>query len=118
MLVLVLSLSVPELRLLLRGGGLGLGGLLPVAPDHDDAQEGADDGGAQQDQDHGYADGPLARGEEAVERVIEVDEGHCQRPDRVVQEDDGGGHEHGEADESPEHCQLGSEENKAGGCDE
>lgn len=75
MLVLVLSLSVPELRLLLRGGGLGLGGLLPVAPDHDDAQEGADDGGAQQDQDHGYADGPLARGEEAVERVIEVDEG-------------------------------------------
>lgn len=65
----------PGLRLLLRGGGLGLRGLLPVAPDHDDAQEGADDGGAQQDQDDGYADGPLARGEEAVQRVVEVHEG-------------------------------------------
>lgn len=37
---------MPRLRLLLSSSRLGLGGLLPVAPDHDDAQEGTDDGRA------------------------------------------------------------------------
>jgi len=115
-----------ELRLLLRGS-LGLGRLLPVAPDHDDAEEGADDGGPEQDENDGYADRPDAGGEEVLERVVRVDEGldaavsqclafhtvvrletrslkekglyHGQRPDGVVEEDDRGGHEHGEADE-------------------
>ena len=64
-----------DLRLLLGGGGLGLRGSLPIAPDHDDAEEGADDGAANQDQDHGDADGPDARGEEGVQRVVGVDEG-------------------------------------------
>lgn len=64
-----------SLRLLLRGGGLGLGGLLLVAPDHDDAEEGADDGGGEQDEDDGDADGPDARGEEVLEGVVRVDEG-------------------------------------------
>lgn len=64
-----------SLRLLLRGGGLGLGGLLLVAPDHDDAEEGADDGGGEEDEDDGDADGPDARGEEVLEGVVRVDEG-------------------------------------------
>ena len=63
-----------ELRLLLRGS-LGLGRLLPVAPDHDDAEEGADDGGPEQDENDGYADRPDAGGEEVLERVVRVDEG-------------------------------------------
>lgn len=63
------------LRLLLRGGGLGLGGLLLVAPDHDYAEEGADDGGGEEDEDDGDADGPDARGEEVLEGVVRVDEG-------------------------------------------
>jgi hypothetical protein len=63
------------LRLLLRGCGLGLGGLLLVALDHDDAEEGAHDGGGEQDEDDGDADGPDARGEEVLEGVVRVDEG-------------------------------------------
>lgn len=123
------SLSLFVLRLLLRGGGLGLGGLLLVAPDHDDAQEGADDGGGEQDEDDGDADGPDARGEEVLEGVVRVDEGlavvavlatgccysrlprvpgslessyfiyHEQSPEGVVEEDDRGCHEHGDAHE-------------------
>lgn len=63
------------LRLLLRGGGLGLGGLLLVALDHDDAEEGAHDGGGEEDEDDGDADGPDARGKKVLEGVVRVDEG-------------------------------------------
>lgn len=93
-----------------------------VAADHDDAQEGADDGGAEKDQDDRYPDGPDARGENVLERVVRVDKGLCesvsecgherarervvwfvtyheQSPDGVVDENEGGGQEHGEADE-------------------
>lgn len=71
--------SLDLLRFLLARGGrgsrLGLGGLLPIAPDHDDAEEGADDGRAEQDQDDGDADGPDAGREEGVQGVVRVDEG-------------------------------------------
>lgn len=60
------SRTTCRLRLLLGRRGLGLGGLLVVAPDHDHGQEGTDDGGTEQDEDHGYADGPDARGEDSV----------------------------------------------------
>lgn len=63
------------LRLLLGRRRLGLGCLLPVALDHHHAQKGADDGCAQEDEDHGDADGPLARGEDVLEGVVGVDEG-------------------------------------------
>src|SRR5690242_20093812 len=63
-----------SLGLLLRGR-LGLGSLLPVASDHDDAQEGTHDGGAQQNEDDGYANGPDTRREEVLQRVVRVDEG-------------------------------------------
>ena len=63
------------LRLLLGRRRLGLGCLLPVALDHHHAQERADDAGAQQDEDHGDADGPFARGEDVLEGVVRVDEG-------------------------------------------
>lgn len=66
-----------SLRLLLRRGGLGLGGLLLVAPDHDDAEERANNGGGEEDEDDGDADGPDARGEEVLEGVVRVDEGLC-----------------------------------------
>ncbi len=129
------------LRLLLAGGsGLGLGGLLAVASNHDHAEERADDGGTEEDENDGDADGPDAREEEVLERVVIVDKGlrekkrislitgagifptkmrpgatmakwkaeedeecaayHQERPNGIVQEDNGGGHEHGEADES------------------
>ena len=51
---------------LLLGCGLGLGSFLPVASDHDHANEGADNGGAEEDEDDGYADCPDARREEVV----------------------------------------------------
>jgi hypothetical protein len=70
--------SKPTLRVLF-GGSLGLGGGLLVAPDHDDAEEGADDGGSEEDEDDGDADGPLARGEEVLEGVVVVDKGLCAR---------------------------------------
>lgn len=63
-----------SLRLLL-GSGLGLGGFLLVAPDHDHADEGADDGGAQEEEDDGDADCPDAGEEEVLEGVVVVDEG-------------------------------------------
>lgn len=63
------------LRLLLGCSSLGLGRLLPVALDHDDAQERAHDGGPEQDEDDGNADGPHARWEEILEGVVGVDEG-------------------------------------------
>jgi hypothetical protein len=85
---------------------LGLGGLLPVAADHDDAEEGADHGGTEEDEDYGDADGPDARGEEVLEGVVRVDEGHQQGPDGVVEEDDRGCHEHGEAYEFVEHYRV------------
>ena len=54
---------------------LGLEGLLAVAPYHDDGEEGTDDGGEQNDQDHRDADGPDAGEEERVQDVVLVDEG-------------------------------------------
>lgn len=79
--------------------------LLPVAPDHDAGEEAADDGAAEQDQDDGDADGPDARREERLERVVLVDEGHQQGPHGVVGEDGGCYDEHGESDEAIEHCE-------------
>lgn len=67
--------SFTHLSLLLGGGGFRLGRLLPVALDHDDAKEGADDGRAQQDEDDGDADGPDARRKEVLERVVRIDKG-------------------------------------------
>lgn len=74
--------SVDALSLLLvrLGGGGGccsgcFGGLLPVAADHDYAEEGSHHGGAQEDKDHGDADRPDAWGEEVLEGVVCVDEG-------------------------------------------
>lgn len=61
------------LCLLLRGS-LGLGGLLPVAPDHNHGQERTDDGAAEEDEDDGDADGPDPGREEVLERVVVVDE--------------------------------------------
>lgn len=70
----LLATSLVPLRLLL-GGGLGLCGLLAVAANHDDAEEGAHDGGAEEDKDNGDADGPDAGREEVLQRVVVVDEG-------------------------------------------
>lgn len=110
------SFAVVKLRLLLAGGGsLGLGGLLSVASNHDHAEEGADDGGTDEDENNGDADGPDAGEEEVLEGVVIVDEGHQERPHGIVQEYDGGGHEHGEADELVEHC--GGHEIEEGECD-
>lgn len=50
---------------------------LAIAPHHDDAQETAHDGAAQQQQDDGDADGPDAGREEGLDRVRVVDEGLC-----------------------------------------
>lgn len=63
-----------SLRLLL-GSGFGLCGFLLVAPDHDHADKGADDGGAQEEEDDGDADCPDAGKEEVLEGVVVVDEG-------------------------------------------
>lgn len=65
----------PFSRLLLCGGGLGLGGLLSVALDHDDAEEGAHNRRAQQNENDGDANRPDARGKEVLEGVIGVDKG-------------------------------------------
>ena len=54
---------------------LGLEGLLAVAPDHDHGEEGADDGGEEDDQDHRDANGPDAGEEERVQDVVLVDKG-------------------------------------------
>ena len=71
--------SSARLRLLLGGGRLRLGSLLAVAADHDHAEERADDGRAQQDEDDRDADGPHARREEVLERVVGVDKGLEER---------------------------------------
>lgn len=63
------------LSLLLCGRGFRLGGLLPIALDHDHAEERAHDSGAQQDQDDGDSDSPDARRKEVLERVVRVDKG-------------------------------------------
>ena len=67
------TVRVASLGLLLGGGGLG--GLFLVTPHHDHADEGADDGGGEDYEEDGDADGPVARGEEGVEGVVGVDEG-------------------------------------------
>jgi len=100
-----LSLSSSNSQLcLLLGGGLGLCGLLLVAPDHDHADKGAHDGGPQEEEDDWDSDGPDTGEEEVLKGVVVVDKGHEDGPDRVVEEDNGGGHEHGESDEFVEHC--------------
>jgi len=48
---------------------------LAIAPDHDDAEERADDGTAEQHQDDGDADRPDAGREEGLDGVGVVDEG-------------------------------------------
>jgi hypothetical protein len=53
---------------------LGFEGLLAIALDHDDREEAADDGGAQDDENDRDADGPDAWEEERVEDVVIVDE--------------------------------------------
>lgn len=108
---------------------LGLEGLLAVAPDHDDREEGADDSGEEDDQDHRDANGPDAGKEQRVQDVVLVDEGLCmcqriageertreeshvghkklcahheQSPDGVVDEDGSGCDEHAESNEAVE----------------
>lgn len=54
---------------------LRLEGLLPVAPYHDYREKTADDGGAENEQDDGNANGPDTGQEERVEEVVVVDEG-------------------------------------------
>ena len=53
---------------------LRLEGLLAIAAYHDDGEEAADDGGAENDEDDRDADGPDAWQEEGVEEVVVVDE--------------------------------------------
>lgn len=62
-------------RLLLRCGRLCFSSLLPVTPNHDHAQEGANNGRAQKDENNGDSDGPNARREEVMKRVSGVDKG-------------------------------------------
>jgi len=52
---------------------LRLEGLLAIAAYHDDGEEAADDGGAENDEDDRDADGPDAWEEEGVEEVVVVD---------------------------------------------
>jgi hypothetical protein len=67
-------MSKPHLCLLF-GGSLGLGSLLPVAPDHDHAEERANYCAAEKNEDDGYANCPDTRGEDVLEWVLGVDEG-------------------------------------------
>lgn len=59
--------------LLLRLGCFGR--FLAIAPHHYHAQETADDGAAEKEDDDGDADGPDAGWEEGLDRVRVVDEG-------------------------------------------
>lgn len=95
-------MSTPSARLLL----LRLERLFPVAPYHDDGEEASNDRGAEDNQDDGDANGPDARGEEGVERMVLVDEGHQQGPDGVVEEDGGCCNEHAEAHETVKHFEV------------
>ena len=54
---------------------LGLERLLPVAPYHDYREEATDDGGTENDEDDGDADGPDAWQEEGVKDVVVIHEG-------------------------------------------
>ena len=54
---------------------LGLRSLLLVAPNHDHAKERPNDSGTEEDDNDGDANGPNARREEVLERVVVVDEG-------------------------------------------
>ena len=76
-------LSSP-LRLLLGSGGLG--GLFPVTPHHDQADEGAHDGGPEDDEEDRDADGPDARGKKRVEDVVVVNEGLRGHVSHVVRD--------------------------------
>lgn len=64
---------------LLLSGSLGLGSFLLVASDHDHADEGADNGGTEEEEDDGDADGPDAREEEVLKGVVVVNKGLCLR---------------------------------------
>lgn len=70
----IVPILATPLRLLLRRS-LGLGGLLPVASDHDGAQERTDNGTTNEDEDDGDADGPNAGRKEVLERVVVINEG-------------------------------------------
>lgn len=63
-----------HLRLLLGCSSLGLCSSLAIASDHDNAEEGAHNGGPEEHEDDGNANGPNAWRENAVERVVCVDE--------------------------------------------
>lgn len=68
--------SFPSSNLiLLLGRRFRLGRLFPITPHHDHAEKGAHHSGAEQDEDDGDADGPLAEEEEVLEGVVVVDEG-------------------------------------------
>lgn len=75
-MVFALPPFFPLLSLLLSGS-LGLGSFLLVASDHDHADEGADNGGTEEEEDDGDADGPVAREEEVLKGVVLVNEGLC-----------------------------------------
>ena len=66
--------STARLRLLLSCG-LGLGRLLSVAANHDQAQEGSNHGRCQKNENNGDADSPDAGEEEVLEDMIVVDKG-------------------------------------------
>lgn len=68
------SPATQHLRLLLRCR-LRLRGLLPVAANHDHAEERPHHRRAEEKQDDGYPDGPHAREEEVLEGMVRVDEG-------------------------------------------
>lgn len=111
--VLVSSpLNDPRSSLLLRSCRLGLRGLLFVAVDHHNADKRSHDGGAQESQEDGDADGPDTGREEVMQRVARIDERlemesvdvvgnpsakayHEQRPGGVVKKDGGCGQKHG-----------------------
>jgi hypothetical protein len=69
------SISMHALRCLLL---LGFESLLAIALYHDDGEEAADDGRAEDDEDDRDADGPDAWEEEGVEEVVIVDEWLCK----------------------------------------
>lgn len=54
---------------------LGLRSLLLVAPNHDHAKERSNDSGTEEDDNDGDTNGPNARREEVLERVVVVDKG-------------------------------------------
>ena len=81
--------------------------LFAITPDHHDAQEASYDCAAEQEEDHGDADGPDAGREEGLDGVRVVDERHEEGPDCVVGEDGAGEDEHCEAYEAVELVGVG-----------